>query len=362
MATDAAKIPKNAYICIMAAKRTILALISLVVVLVSGAQVAQKGIVQEYNEKAKKTPLGGVELRVRYAGSTVSDRDGTFTLTFPNGSPGGQIDFRSIEKDGYEIFNKDALEQLNINPGRPVVVVMCRSDRFKKIRDNYHRVSSESYARKMKQDEAALAGMKKEGKLKEAEYDRQLQELRENYERQLDNLEAYVDRFARIDLSELSEAEQEIIELVQQGKIDEAIQRYDELGIEDSLVEGINELKKVDSAISHLAEKEAVLTESGDSLYAMATRQIENLMLEPTPQRVEKALSIYCRIADSDAANVEWLRRTADFISSPHVADTGRAIHYYRKALALLEKDHGSDHPDAAVIRETITTLEQHNP
>lgn len=375
-------------------------MISIVFSLSVKAQVTQQCIAQEYNEKAQKTPLAGVEVRARYAGSAVSGKDGNFTLVFPNGSPGQHVDLRSIEKNGYEIFNREAIEQWNLNPGKPFVIVMCRSDKFKRIRDNYHKVSSESYARKLKQDEAALAKLKAEGKLRDAEYNQQLLDLRENYERQLDNLEAYIDRFARIDLSELSSTEQEIIELVQQGRIDEAIQRYDDLNIEDSLVDGINDLKKVDSAISQLSEKEAAISESSDSLYAMASRQIENLMMEATPDRVEKAKSIYCRLADSDTTNVEWLWKTGDFLSSTTVGDHQRALHYYymalensenlrgaehadvaascckiaeafarlgderaalfnyKKALAIRERLYGSDHPDVIAIREAIVSTQ----
>ena len=46
------------------------------------AQTIQKGIVKEYNEKAQKTPLAGVELNVRSANSEVSDNAGHFTLQF----------------------------------------------------------------------------------------------------------------------------------------------------------------------------------------------------------------------------------------------------------------------------------------
>lgn len=114
------------------------------------AQTQQNGIIQEYNESAKKTALPGVEINVRSANSTVSDKDGNFALQFLTLSPGEKVNVRRIEKLGYEVFNKEAVEQWNINPQTPFVIIMCRSDRFKKIRDNYERVSSESYARQLK--------------------------------------------------------------------------------------------------------------------------------------------------------------------------------------------------------------------
>ena len=64
---------------------------------------------------------------------------------------------------------------------------MCRSDRFKQLRDNYEKVASASYARQLKKDQAALEKLKTEGKLKEEEYNRQRAKLIEDYEKQIKN-------------------------------------------------------------------------------------------------------------------------------------------------------------------------------
>lgn len=102
------------------------------------AQVVQTGRVLEYNEDGSKTPLSGVEISVRSASTAVSDSDGNFSITFlPTMYAGDRITVRHINKAGYEVFNKDALEQWNLNPKTPFVIVMCESDKFKKIRDKY---------------------------------------------------------------------------------------------------------------------------------------------------------------------------------------------------------------------------------
>ena len=46
------------------------------------AQSRQNGIVLEYNERNQKTPLPDVEILVANAGSTISDKEGKFLLTF----------------------------------------------------------------------------------------------------------------------------------------------------------------------------------------------------------------------------------------------------------------------------------------
>ena len=48
--------------------------------------------------------------------------------------------------------------------------------------------------------------------------------------------------------------EQEIIELVQAGKIDEAIAKYEELNAKEKLLDGISKRKEVGEAISTLTE------------------------------------------------------------------------------------------------------------
>lgn len=317
------------------------------------AQTVQQGMIQEYNEKDKKTPLSGVELNVRSAQSTVSDKDGQFLLHFLTLHPGERVNVRRIEKLGYEIFNKEAVEQWNINPKDPFVIVMCRSDRFKRIRDNYEKVSSESYARQLQKEENALAELKAEGKLKEAEYQKQLMELRENYEKQLDNLANYVDRFSRIDLSELSATEQEIIELVQNGKIDEAIAKYEDLNIVDNLISGIRQRTELKTAMSQLSEIDASMSQSNDSLYAMVDRQIEAMMLVGGSDNNRKIQAILCEIADADTTNVEWLIKTGKFLAT-FIADYDRALQYYHKTQGVVEATDGNESIEMAIVYNNI--------
>ena len=309
----------------------------------ANAQALQNGIVQEYNERAKKTPLAGVELNIRSAGSTVSDADGKFALQFLTLKPGDRVNVRRIEKLGYEIFNKEAVEQWNLNPSEPFVVVMCRSDRFKKIRDNYQRVASESYARQLKKDEAALARLKSEGKIKEQEYHKQLYELRESYEKQLDNLDSYVDRFSRIDLSELSATEQEIILLVQEGKIEEAIVRYEEQNYLDKYLQEVSDIREVSSAMEQLSELKKSKEQSRDSLLAAIDRQVETLKLDGVNKNKQKILQLLQSVADADTTNVEWLLRTGLFLMD-YIADYDSALSYFNAALSSAIALYGEEH------------------
>lgn len=199
------------------------------------AQCTQKGKVLQYQGKQKKTALGGVEILAANAGSTISGEQGEFSLNFKKLKVGDKIIAR-VEKNGYVLFNKEAVDQWHISrTGQPFSIVMCKEEKYREIRNNYERISSECYARQQKEEEKKLLALRKQNKLTEENYKKQLKQLQNEYETRLENLDTYIDRVARYDISELSEKENEIIALMQQGKVDEALKEYDEMNLEEKL-------------------------------------------------------------------------------------------------------------------------------
>ena len=278
------------------------------------AQATQNGVVKEDNERLEKTPLNNVEITISNAASTASDARGNFLLQFRTLKPGDKVNVRRIEKLGYEIFNKEALEQWFISrENRPFTVVMCKSEKFKRIRDSYSRVSSASYDKQLKKEEARLDAERRAGKLKEAEYEAALKKLNDEYDRQLENLDNYVDRFARIDLSELSAVEAEIIELVQSGDIDEAIRRYDQQGLEEKYKQQVAVGQKTTMAIDTLKiiQKQAYV--SRDSIFASIKRKNETLRLAGGVENFKKIEASLKEVALSDTTNMEAVWEYAQF-------------------------------------------------
>lgn len=330
----------------------IIATILLLSALAAGAKTVQTGVVREYKGKAKKTALAGVELQVYPAQSTASDRNGNFRLEFLTLKPGERINVRRIEKEGYEIFNKDALEQWNLNPTAPFMIVMCRSNMFKQLKDTYYKNSGERYARQYRKAQDELKRLKDQNKIQQKEYIERLEQLEQEYGRQLENLDNYVDRFARIDLSEISPVEQEIIELVQAGKIDEAIAKYEELNAKAKLLESISKRKEVGEAISTLTEVDRNLAADNDTLYAVVERQIQTLQLGGAENN-GKIRRLYCDIADADTTNIGWLIDTGNFLYE-YAADHQAALDYFRKALASAEAQHGPRSEEVAKVMNNL--------
>ncbi len=190
---------------------------------------------------------------------------------------------------------------------------MCKSDKFKCIRDNYEKVSSESYAKQLKKEEATLAKLKADGRLKEEEYQQLLFQLREEYENQLDNLNNYIDKFSRIDLSELNSVEQDIIELVQQGKIETAIAKYEEQNYVDKYAREVAQLKEVSTAIDRLEEIRYSKEIARDSLLSSIDRQIVTLLLAGGKDNFERIGVILRDVAFADTTSTNNAIKYAEF-------------------------------------------------
>lgn len=297
-------------------------------------RTVQHGIVKEYNENSRKTPLSDVQLMIRKAQSTVSDGNGRFDLEFPVAKPGEKVNVRRIMKPGYEIFNIEAVEQWNINPEDPFIIIMCKSDRLRKIRDNYQRVASESYARQYDAEQTRLARERREGKLREIEYEEKLSALQEEYESQLDRIDSYVDRFSRIDLSELTDTERRIIDLVSQGRLDEAISRYEELNFVGKYAVETRDIAAIDSARNALGSLRAEKETSRKALREGIDRQINALRLAGGRDNSRRVLDIYAELFAANPADGEIACKYARELNAN--GSHSRAIDVLDSAAALI--------------------------
>ena len=299
------------------------------------AQALLHGMVLEYKGSETKKPLGGVELVIQDAGTTASADDGSFALSFRTKQRGDAVKVIRIEKLGYEIFNTDAVSQWNI--GDEFTLVMCSSARFKSLRDNYFKVSSKSYAKQYEKEQKKLAKMRKTNKLKETEYQAKLKELKNDYEEQLERLDSYVDRFARIDLSELSSVERGIIELVQQGKIEQAIEEYEKQDYLWKYKQQTHEIQKMDSAIVKIENLLRFKMYSRDTIYKVLNRQIDLYQQVGGENNLRKVGELLKSAADADTANLVAVLKYAEYAET--YIGREEALPYYQTALYLVQDD-----------------------
>lgn len=287
--------------------------VGMLCVSVAFAQVKQQGFVYEYNTSGSRKPLGNVEINVRYAAPQLSGDDGAFELNFPTRTAGDRVSVRRIDKPGYELFNRDAVEQWIISDRYPFTILMCRQDELKSLKDRYLSASSANYARQLEAERNKLDRLKSQGVIAQREYLRRLDSLQVVYDRQLDRLDVYVDRIARIDVSCLGEFDRQVIELLEQGHIDEAVRMYDDRDLAADLIKALGGIKTIDSAIDKLGQSRTAMANERDSLYRSLRTQLQTLVLAGGPANIGKASAIFDGVTTKDSTNVWWLIDYANF-------------------------------------------------
>ncbi len=275
------------------------------------AQATQPCIVKQYNQKKTKTPLGGVQVEVRDAGTGISAANGTMTLKFTTLKPGDRVTLRRITKAGYEIFNKTAIDQWIISRNQQrFEIVLVRSDYFTQLKNNLTQSSTDNYKAKYEKAKSDLAKLQKTGKLKEAEYRRQLNALEDQYDNALKNLDNYIDQFARIDVSEVSTEEQHILDLVQAGQIDEAVKAYEKLNISKKRKQVRDNIKALEEAESKIKNEKQQQLQAYERLKAMERREIATLKLAGGKENYDK---VACRLKENAVADTKDIDAVWDY-------------------------------------------------
>jgi tetratricopeptide (TPR) repeat protein len=293
----------------------------------------------EYREGLSSKPLQGVEVVVRNANSSVSNKRGEFQLEFRTSVAGQRVEIRSITKLDYEVFNTEAVEQWNINPEQPFVIKMVKSELFKRIKDEYSRVSSQSYKSQYDREVARYQKERDEHRITEEAYQQEIIRLSNEYDRQLANMDNYIDRFARIDLSVISSEERAIIELVKAGQIDEAIRRYDELNLVEQYEQTIASLAELKEAESKIQRSIAKHKEASEEIYQSLSNQINLLMMSGGEANLAKVNDIYNELLVIDNTNIELHFRYIGFCFEQTHYDEALACAKHLLTIAQSDED-----------------------
>lgn len=286
----------------------------------ASAQSVQQGVALEYKGKADKQALAGVSVTASNAGSVVSNTQGEFTLQFRSLKVGDQIQFRRIDLNGYEVMNTEALEVARIarttqtpQTSQPLQIILAPRKLLQQLRDGYRSVASQRYQKQLAEAEAEAERLKQEGQLAEEEYNQRMDALEEEYEEKLTHLENYIDKFARIDLSDLNQDEQQIIDLVQAGDFDQALALYDKQDLANRLAQSRADKQKLTDAREQIAQAERQKAQENLRLRQSIERQILLLRMAGGEENRMKVHEILHQTYLADTTHIETLR---DYVRS----------------------------------------------
>lgn len=301
------------------------------------AQSSQKGIVLEYQGPDKKTPLANVEIVVNNAGSTVSDKNGEFTLQFRTLNAGDKITIRRVEKCGYELFNTDIVSQFVITNDEPITIVMCKTDKLHNLRNTYtsnaHKRLEESYSA----ESSSLEESFQNGFITEIEFEKKKKDLQNRYDEMLENIDNYIERFTRLDLSELNDLDKTVIEHVRNGNILDAIKVYDSANLMNSYLSQSKELQKLTAAEQKVSSVVDSRQQRISSLKSSIRNQINVLWLAGGSENFKKILNLTKDMADANPYDREAQIEYGDLCYNSHRFD--EALEYYNKAFDASNND-----------------------
>lgn len=267
-------------------------------------QTLQQGRTVEYNGKNAKTPLGGVQI-IAGGAYDISDRDGRFTLDFTSLQNGASIRVIKIAKDGYVLFNKDAVDNWQVNDKIPFEIVLCEASHFDEMVAQYYNVSYKSYKEQYDSECARVRIIREQNKIQESEYQKQLSEITDAYQTLLSQIDKHAETMARIDLTSLSQVERDAIGLAQRGALDSAILLLESLSLPDKIEKTMGKLKEGKNLVS-----------AGDSVLIVAKRDFQLLLSQKKTLlnlylteggllNFKKAEALYIEIAMADTTNSE---------------------------------------------------------
>ena len=310
------------------------------------AQSTQNGIVLEYHGPNKKTPLANVEVIVQNAGSVVSGPDGKFTLNFRTLKPGDKITVRRVEKIGYELFNTDAVSQFIITSDKePITIVMCSSETIREIRNNYKSLSEKRFKVAYSNESKSLINKYRAGYITQEEFDKKLREVQNHYDEMLEQIDTYIDRFARLDLSELSSLDRKVIDLVREGNILDAIKQYEDANLLEHYVKQSQEIDKLIEAEKHIASASNNQSKSIQNIRKSINNQINILSLAGGTENFQKAGKLMKDMADSSPKDFDLQMEYADYcLTNNHIDES---LKYYDIAF----DDAGNDILKKALVR-----------
>lgn len=152
-----------------------------------------------------------------------SDENGAFSITVPGKNDGDPIVFLRIQKNGYELKDKDFIGRQHVCSSHvPLIIQMVDLKQLakdkKRIEDNAYRVAEENYQKKLTELEAKKA----EGEITAEKYRQNLASLQEKYDKYLSLVGDMADRYARTDYDQLDSIDYQINICIENGEFDKA--------------------------------------------------------------------------------------------------------------------------------------------
>lgn len=217
------------------------------------AQVSQKGNVRIFN--SQHTPLPGVQLMAIGAPATDTDNNGEFCFHFLNHKAGTAISSPQAYKKGYEVVNSDMLNGWILSEKRSLDIVMAPEGTIEEQKNHYYAIAISHFSKLRNKTVQEINHLYAQQKITQAERVQRLKELAEENHTFMNMLDKYAEKFARINPDDITQIEKQVLKLVEDGKLTEAIELYNNSGLIVQARQKLQQRTQADEDIDLLAER-----------------------------------------------------------------------------------------------------------
>jgi len=312
----------------------IVSLILLLIPFLLDAQTTVKGIITEQNSGNK--PIPAVQINALGTAPELSDNAGQFQLNFTNKKPGDRIIVSEISKKGYEIVNKDVVNNWVIpgNPGEKTKIVMCPEGTIAQNTMKYYDISLAGLTKTYKNRIMQLQEERDKAQIDAKTFGELAKTLTDQFENQQKQLEKFADKFARENFDDCSTIHKQAFEAFKLGNIEAAIR----------ILETVNSETEIEKAKLQHVKAEKLKEEINDMLIqsdSIIQQNISKLMFQgdlyKTNYQFKEAEKSYEAAVNADTTNIENVYEFVDFlrIQNNHIL----SIKWANKAIIIAKTD-----------------------
>ena len=293
----------------------------------------QEGYVRTL-EKANHPSHGieGVTINIlEYPNALVSKKGGKFSFTIQGKKPGDPFKVSRVTKKGYSLVDKRLQGRMySYSATAPIEIVMV-SD--KQLAAEKKLIEDKAYARAKKTYEAGIANLERElneKRISEQAYYAERERLNSDYDNYIQLINDMAERYAIADYKNLSDANREILECIENGLLERADSLINNKGDFDKREQELRsqmELNRATAVFLEQSQRDAVF-----KLNDLAQDYYNKYTIFASNHQNDSAAFYIQRRAALDSTNVEWQSDAGYYIQNL-LADFDLALKYYEKGL-----------------------------
>ncbi|MBR1928226.1 MAG: tetratricopeptide repeat protein [Paludibacteraceae bacterium] len=301
--------------------------------------VTQKGIVRSISRPDKQGELlAGAIVRIRGSHNAVETNEkGEFSIILPNKQNGDAFALSSVILSGYELADKELIgRQMACSENVSIEILMVNKNELQKEKELIAQKARQNveiyYEQRIQEFEKQLAN----GQIQQEEFQKKVDELEGKYEQFEPLLELMADKYARTDISKLSELDIKINNAIENGNLDEAqglirskgdfAQRENDLRTQQ--LQNLAVRQQLETMQQKLEEEEKRTQEIKNSiandyynLYSIHLSRFTN----------DSAAYYICRRAELDTTNAQYQKQAGQFLKNI-MGQYQKALDYYQRA------------------------------